>query len=111
MTGLTPAQRDLLQFISSYIAKHDIAPTVDEMRHQFGYASKSTIGYLLNGLQERGWIIRIPHKERSIEIVGRPQSSGLRSDIAAALAAHCREKGVSERVAINEAVAAWIGVA
>lgn len=67
---MTPHQRDLLRFIQSYIAYHDgVAPTFTEMMQHMAVTSKSGIHRILKALEERGYISRIPHRQRAIEVL------------------------------------------
>ncbi|MFN3858142.1 MAG: LexA family protein [Caulobacter sp.] len=70
---LTRAQRQLLDFISAYIAKHRIAPTLVEMQGHMGLSSKSGAHRLLVALEDAGRIVRLPHRRRAIEVVDRSQ--------------------------------------
>lgn len=66
--GLTPRQSELMTFLATYDRDHGYAPTFDEMRCHLGLRSKSSIDRLLNALEERGHICRIPNRSRSISI-------------------------------------------
>jgi repressor LexA len=71
---LTPRQQDLLKFIATYTRQRKgISPTYDEMRAGHHLESKSGIQRLLLGLEERGFIKRLPNRARAIEIVRQPQ--------------------------------------
>lgn len=70
--GLTRRARDLLAFIAEYAERNGgIAPSYDEMVAASGLKSKSGIARLLNQLEERGHIHRLPHSARCIEVVRR----------------------------------------
>ena len=66
---LTIKQRELLNFLQEYEHKHQASPSFDEMRHAIGLASKSGIHRLISGLEERGFIRRLAHRARAIEII------------------------------------------
>lgn len=66
--GLTARQRDLLTFIRRYIGQHGIAPSFDEMKAELGLASKSGIHRMISGLEERGYISRMPDRARAITL-------------------------------------------
>lgn len=71
VSGMTPRQKDLLEFIRSYSSESGgIAPSYDEMKNAIGVASKSGINRLVCGLEERGLIRRLKQRERSIVVVG-----------------------------------------
>lgn len=67
---LTAAQRDLLAFIQSYAEAHrGVPPTWAEMAAASGLRSKSGVTRLICGLEERGYIRRLPNRARAIEIL------------------------------------------
>ena len=72
---LTAKQRDLLNFIKSYQAAQDHAPSFDEMKDAVGLKSKSGIHRLVNALEERGYIRRLANRARAIEIISSPPAS------------------------------------
>lgn len=69
---LTKKQRDLLIFIHEAMQKNDIAPSFDEMKDHLGLKSKSGIHRLITGLCDRGFLRRLPHKARALEVVRLP---------------------------------------
>lgn len=71
MIGLTPRQRDLLDFIAAE-AREGRCPSHVEMMHRLGLASTSGVNRLLNGLEERGYIRRLPCRARAIEVLRQP---------------------------------------
>lgn len=67
MYGLTRRQADLLQFIREYMEKSGgVAPSHQEMAEGMGLASKSDIHRMLDSLEERGAIMRLPYRNRAI---------------------------------------------
>lgn len=75
VTMLTQKQSELLAFLTSHMAEHDVPPSFDEMRDALGLASKSGIHRLVSGLEERGYIRRLANRARAIEIL-RPATAG-----------------------------------
>jgi repressor LexA len=75
VTMLTQKQSELLAFLTSHMAEHDVPPSFDEMRDALGLASKSGIHRLVSGLEERGYIRRLANRARAIEIL-RPAAAG-----------------------------------
>ena len=65
---LTKKQRDLLLYIHDSLSKDDVAPSFEEMKEALGLKSKSGIHRLISGLVERGYIERLPHRARALEI-------------------------------------------
>jgi SOS-response transcriptional repressor LexA len=70
--GLTKRQADALRFIRGYHAEHGITPTFTEIMEAMDLRSKSSVHHLITGLEERGFITRIPYLARSIALVGAP---------------------------------------
>lgn len=70
---LTKKQKDLLLFIHSRMAEGEIAPSFDEMREALGLKSKSGIHRLITALVERGYLERLPHRARALEIKRLPE--------------------------------------
>ncbi len=66
---LTRKQYELLVFIDARLKKTGISPSYDEMKDALGLRSKSGIHRLITGLEERGFIRRLPHRARAIEVL------------------------------------------
>ncbi len=71
---LTPKQYELLNFIHQRVRERGIPPSYDEMKEALGLRSKSGIHRLITALEERGFIRRLPHRARAIEIVRLPET-------------------------------------
>lgn len=69
---LTKKQRDLLLFIHERMSVDDVPPSFEEMKDALNLKSKSGIHRLVTGLVERGYIERLPHRARAIEIKKLP---------------------------------------
>ena len=70
---LTRKQRDLLEFIHKRMQKDGVPPSFDEMKEALDLRSKSGIHRLITALEERGFIRRLAHRARAIEIVIMPE--------------------------------------
>ncbi len=70
---LTQKQRDLLLFIHERLCESDIPPSFEEMKNALGLKSKSGIHRLISALEERGYIERLPHRARALEIKKLPE--------------------------------------
>src|SRR5579864_4740159 len=81
---LTKKQHELLMFINQRLAATGIAPSFDEMKDALTLRSKSGIHRLISGLEERGFIRRLPHRARALEVVRLPEDSAAPSTAAAA---------------------------
>lgn len=73
---LTKKQLDLLDFINKRVARDGVPPSFDEMKEALDLKSKSGIHRLITALEERGFIRRLAHRARAIEIVKLPDSLG-----------------------------------
>ena len=67
---LTKKQHELLMFINQRLAATGIAPSFDEMKDALNLRSKSGIHRLISGLEERGFIRRLAHRARALEVAG-----------------------------------------
>lgn len=73
---LTRKQLDLLEFIHTRLQRDGVPPSFDEMKEALDLRSKSGIHRLITALEERGFIRRLAHRARAIEIVRLPESLG-----------------------------------
>ena len=71
---LTRKQYQLLVYIDQQLRKTGVSPSFDEMKDALGLKSKSGIHRLITGLEERGFIRRLPHRARAIEILRLPDN-------------------------------------
>ncbi len=71
---LTPKQKELLMFIHERIKETGVPPSFDEMKDALDLRSKSGIHRLITALEERGFIRRLPHRARALEILKLPES-------------------------------------
>jgi repressor LexA len=69
---LTQRQHQLLQFIQGYLCNHGVPPSFEEMRDALKLKSKSGIHRLIMGLEERGYIRRLPYRARALEVTRLP---------------------------------------
>jgi repressor LexA len=70
---LTPKQHNLLIYIDEFIKEYGHSPSFEEMKNAVGLKSKSGIHALINSLEERGFIRKLAHKARALEVVKLPQ--------------------------------------
>ena len=73
---LTKKQKNLLIFINEKLKRTGISPSYDEMRVSLNLKSKSGIHRLISALEERGFIKRLPHKARALEVMKLPENAG-----------------------------------
>ena len=72
---LTRKQHELLMFIHERMKESGIPPSFDEMKDALGLKSKSGIHRLITGLEERGFIRRLPHRARALEVLKLPEGA------------------------------------
>lgn len=70
---LTRKQKDLLLFIHERMQQGDVAPSFEEMKEALGLKSKSGIHRLISALVERGYLERLPHRARALEVRKLPE--------------------------------------
>ena len=71
---LTQKQKDLLMFIHERLQDAGVPPSFDEMKDALQLKSKSGIHRLIKALEERGFIRRLPHRARALEVIKLPGS-------------------------------------
>ena len=72
---LTRKQHELLMFIHERIKESGVSPSFDEMKDALDLASKSGIHRLITALEERGFLRRLPHRARALEVVKLPEQA------------------------------------
>ena len=72
---LTRKQHELLMFIHERIKETGVSPSFDEMKDALNLASKSGIHRLITALEERGFLHRLAHRARALEVVKLPQQA------------------------------------
>jgi len=72
---LTRKQHELLMFIHERIKETGVSPSFDEMKEALDLASKSGIHRLITALEERGFLRRLPHRARALEVVKLPEQA------------------------------------
>ncbi len=72
---LTSKQHDLLMFIRERLTETGVPPSFEEMKDALGLRSKSGIHRLITALEERGFLRRLPHRARALEIIKMPDDT------------------------------------
>ena len=72
---LTKKQKNLLLFINKKIRSSGISPSYEEMKNSLNLKSKSGIHRLISALEERGFIKRLAHKARALEVIKLPENA------------------------------------
>jgi len=76
---LTRKQHELLMFINQRLSATGVSPSFDEMKDALNLRSKSGIHRLISGLEERGFIRRLPHRARALEVIKLPEEVAISS--------------------------------
>ncbi len=72
---LTKKQKNLLMFINKKLRSSGVSPSYEEMKVSLNLKSKSGIHRLISALEERGFIKRLAHKARALEVVKLPETA------------------------------------
>ena len=72
---LTKKQKELFVYLKDYISSNDISPSFEEMKNAVNLKSKSGIHRLITSLEQRGYIKRLKHKARAMEITKELQNN------------------------------------
>ena len=72
---LTKKQKNLLIYINKKLRSTGISPSYEEMKQSLNLKSKSGIHRLISALEERGFIKRLPHKARALEVIKLPETA------------------------------------
>jgi len=72
---LTKKQKNLLLFINKKLRSTGISPSYEEMKDSLNLKSKSGIHRLISALEERGFIRRLAHKARALEVIKLPETA------------------------------------
>jgi len=72
---LTKKQKNLLIFINKKIRSTGVSPSYEEMKNSLNLKSKSGIHRLITALEERGFIKRLAHKARALEVLKLPETA------------------------------------
>ena len=78
---LTKKQLNLLEFIEKKTSANGVSPSFDEMKEALNLKSKSGIHRLIIALEERGFIRRLPHRARALEVIRKVKKSSLISNL------------------------------
>ena len=72
---LTKKQKELFVYLRDYISSNDFSPSFEEMKNAVNLKSKSGIHRLITSLEQRGYIKRLKHKARAMEITKELQNN------------------------------------
>ena len=72
---LTKKQKNLLLYINKKIRSTGVSPSYEEMKNSLNLKSKSGIHRLISALEERGFVRRLAHKARALEVLKLPETA------------------------------------
>ena len=110
---LTKKQKNLLLFINKKIRSTGISPSYEEMKNSLNLKSKSGIHRLISALEERGFIRRLAHKARALEVLKLPETASANdiynsfspSVIKGGLDSENKKRGINEVPVLGEIAA------
>ena len=98
---LTKKQKNLLLFINKKLRSSGISPSYEEMKESLNLKSKSGIHRLISALEERGFIRRLPHKARALEVIKLPETASA-NDIYNTFSPSVIKGGLDQKKTNNE---------
>lgn len=101
---LTAKQNRVLHYINDYSHKTGISPSVEEIRRHMKISSTSGVHAYMQALVERGFIRKLPHKARAIEVLKMPETAAESRETTMATT---MQIPYYERIAAGSAMANW----
>ena len=98
---LTKKQKNLLLFINKKLRSSGVSPSYEEMKQSLNLKSKSGIHRLISALEERGFIKRLAHKARALEVIKLPETASA-NDIYNSFSPSVIKGGLDETNSLNE---------
>ena len=98
---LTKKQKNLLLFINKKLRSSRVSPSYEEMKQSLNLKSKSGIHRLISALEERGFIKRLAHKARALEVIKLPETASA-NDIYNSFSPSVIKGGLDETNTLNE---------
>ena len=98
---LTKKQKHLLLFINKKLRTSGVSPSYEEMKESLNLKSKSGIHRLISALEERGFIKRLAHKARALEVIKLPETASA-NDIYNSFSPSVIKGGLDETNTLNE---------
>ncbi len=98
---LTKKQKNLLLFINKKLRGSGVSPSYEEMKESLNLKSKSGIHRLISALEERGFIKRLAHKARALEVIKLPETASA-NDIYNTFSPSVIKGGLDENNKLND---------
>ena len=96
----TKRQKELLDYVDTFIKEHGYGPSYREVMNALGYKSVSTVAVHINGLIQKGYLRKRDNSARSLEVVSSNYGTGAGVSSTTAVAGGAKEKWLVE--AVNE---------
>lgn len=104
--GLTAQQQQLFDFVQAEITGGRGAPSYEEIADRLGFKSKSNVHRLVDAIIERGWLVKLPNRARSLALPVDAGSASLQVTIPSALAGRLAMFCADRRLAAGDVVQA-----
>jgi repressor LexA len=101
---LTAKQQQLLRFIQQRLDSDGVSPSFEEMKDALDLKSKSGVHRLINALEERGFIRRLPNRARALEILKVPDAMGASKSASNVVPLQTKAPAFANSVAANDVV-------
>ena len=101
---LTAKQQQLLRFIQSRLDADGVSPSFEEMKDALDLKSKSGVHRLINALEERGFIRRLPNRARALEILKVPEAMETGKGASNVVPLNAKTADVAVSVAANDVI-------
>ena len=101
---LTAKQQQLLRFIQSRLDTDGVSPSFEEMKDALDLKSKSGVHRLINALEERGFIRRLPNRARALEILKVPEAMDTGKGASNVVPLNAKTADVAVSVAANDVI-------
>ncbi|KAF0116474.1 MAG: repressor LexA, partial [Hyphomonadaceae bacterium] len=107
---LTSKQNELLLFINDRLNKEGVSPSFDEMKDALNLASKSGIHRLISALEERGFLRRLAHRARALEVIKLPANNVSQSKSFKPTLVSEQPRAASQNISILGKIAAGVPI-
>ena len=101
---LTAKQQQLLRFIQTRLDLDGVSPSFEEMKEALDLKSKSGVHRLINALEERGFIRRLPNRARALEILKVPEAMEAGKGASNVVPMKAKTADVAVSVAANDVI-------
>ena len=101
---LTAKQQQLLRFIQIRLDSDGVSPSFEEMKDALDLKSKSGVHRLINALEERGFIRRLPNRARALEILKVPDAMDVAKSASNVISLQPKAPSFTNAVAANDVI-------